>query len=115
MADRRLSGQAAQNLGSEQLRYAAHAAKVMHLATVAGSDSGAFLTAMLQRVQPEICYIGRLGMAIDGDYAAFFMELVKHGPRSTDPPARFPRSRGVDRRGNPPKCPSGNRCVTALS
>src|SRR5215471_21215049 len=115
MADGHLSGQTAQNLGSEQVRYSAHAAEVVHFAAVAGSDAGAFLTAMLQRIQAEIRDIGRLGMAIDGDDAAFFVEFVKHGPGSTDPPGRLPRSRGADRRGNPPKRPSGSRCVTAFS
>ena len=34
---------------------------------------------MLQSVQSEVGELGRFRMAVDGDHAAFFVELVEHG------------------------------------
>ena len=38
-------------------------------------DSRALLPPMLQRVQPQIGQIGGLGMAVNGENAAFFVEV----------------------------------------
>ena len=43
---------------------------------VGGGDSGRFLAAVLESVEAEISLTGGGGMAVDGDYAAFFAELV---------------------------------------
>ena len=43
---------------------------------VGGGDAGRFLAAMLEGVEAEIGLAGGVGMAVDGDYAAFFVELV---------------------------------------
>ena len=46
---------------------------------VGGGDAGGFLPAMLQRVEPEIGLARGVGMVVDGDYAALFVQLVEAG------------------------------------
>ncbi len=43
---------------------------------VRGNDAARFLAAVLQRVQPEIDHVGRLGMAVDAHHRAFVVEFV---------------------------------------
>ena len=76
VADGNISGQAAQNFRREQVGDTAHAAVVVNLAAVAGGDAGAFLAAVLERVQAEVGDVGGLGMAVDGEDSAFFVQLV---------------------------------------
>jgi hypothetical protein len=45
---------------------------------VGGADAGAFLAAMLQRVEAQVSQLGGFGMAVDGDYAALFVEFIVH-------------------------------------
>ena len=47
------------------------------LVAIGGADAGALLAAMLQRVEPEIGQLGGFGVAVDGDDAAFFVELIE--------------------------------------
>ena len=47
-------------------------------AAVAGADAGAFLAAMLQRVEAQIGQLGGFRMAVDGDDAALFVEFIEH-------------------------------------
>jgi hypothetical protein len=42
---------------------------------VGGSDAGRLLAAMLKGVETEIDLAGGVGMAVNGDYAAFFSEF----------------------------------------
>jgi hypothetical protein len=44
---------------------------------VGRGDAGRFLAAMLEGVESEVGLAGGVGMAVDGDYAALFMELVR--------------------------------------
>ena len=44
---------------------------------VARGDAGAFLSAMLQRVETQVGEVRGLGMPVDGEDAAFFMEFVE--------------------------------------
>jgi hypothetical protein len=46
---------------------------------VGGSDAGRLLSAMLQGVEAEIGFSGGVGVVVNGDYAAFFMESVPSG------------------------------------
>jgi hypothetical protein len=46
---------------------------------VGGGNAGRFLSAMLQRIEAEVSFARRVGMAVDGDDAAFFVELVARG------------------------------------
>ena len=51
---------------------------------VSGGDSGRLLAAVLEGVKAEIGLAGGVGMTVDGDYAAFFVELgVFDGIRSS--------------------------------
>jgi len=45
---------------------------------VIGDDAGRFLTAMLERVQPERGKRGCVGMPEDSEYAALFAKGVAH-------------------------------------
>ena len=49
---------------------------------VGGGDAGRFLAAMLEGVEAEIGLAGGVGVAVDGDYAAFFVEVV--GPSACE-------------------------------
>jgi hypothetical protein len=42
---------------------------------VGGGDAGRLLAAMLEGVERQIGLAGGVGMAVNGDYAAFFAEL----------------------------------------
>jgi hypothetical protein len=48
----------------------------MELPAVAGDDAGGFLSAVLERVQPECCERTRVGVAEDAENAAFLAQLV---------------------------------------
>jgi len=47
-------------------------------AAVARGDAGAFLSTMLQGVKTEVRQVRGLGMPVDREDAALFMELVEH-------------------------------------
>ena len=109
------AGQAAQHLRREDIGDVAHGFVAVNLAAVARGDAGAFLAAMLQRIQAQIGEVGGFGMAVDGEDAAFLVEFVerqrlfdvsrvgvKHRPVSATPRERSPKPRGSDRRRNPP-------------
>jgi hypothetical protein len=46
---------------------------------VGSRDAGRLLAAVLQRVEAEIGFPRGVGMAVDGDDAAFFVEFVARG------------------------------------
>jgi hypothetical protein len=52
--------------------------------SVRGGDAGGFLAAMLEGVEAEIGLAGGVGMAMDGDYAAFFVDFVGCGDALRD-------------------------------
>jgi hypothetical protein len=76
VADGHLAGQLGENVVGEDLRDQAHALDVGQMLAVGGGDAGRLLAAMLQGVEAEIGLAGGVGMAVDGDYAALFAELV---------------------------------------
>jgi hypothetical protein len=43
---------------------------------IGGGDAGGFLTTVLQGVEAQIGFPSGMGMAVDGDDAAFFAEFV---------------------------------------
>ena len=45
---------------------------------VGGNDAARFLAAVLQRIEPEINHVGRLGMAIDAHHRALVVEFIRH-------------------------------------
>ena len=76
VADGHVAGELGEHVVGEDFRDQAHALDVGEMLAVGGGDAGRFLAAMLQGVEAEIGLAGGVGMAVDGDDAAFFAELV---------------------------------------
>ncbi len=77
MADRMRADQRAQIGLVEDLRHQAHVLVRVRGAPVAGGDAGAFLAAMLQRIQPEIRQPGDIAAGgKDPEYAALVVGFV---------------------------------------
>jgi hypothetical protein len=77
MADRGAAAQAFNHLlGAEIVADETLSAMRVELLAVIGDDPGCFLTAMLERVHPERSERRRIGVAIDPEYAAFFVEMI---------------------------------------
>ena len=64
---------AGKNLGNEP-----HAAMFLELDAVRRDDSSAFLAAMLEGVETVISQIGRLGVAVNTEYAAIMFRVRMH-------------------------------------
>jgi len=47
------------------------------LTVAGGADAGGFLAAVLEGVEAEIGELGGLGVAVDGDDAAFFVKRIR--------------------------------------
>ena len=82
VADGQFARQRAQHFRREDIRHVAHALVAVDVAAVARGDAGAFLAAMLQRVEAQIGEVGGFGMAVDGEDAALFVEFVKQVRRT---------------------------------
>jgi hypothetical protein len=52
--------------------------------TVSGGDASGFLAAMLKGVERKIGFARGMGMAVDGDDAALFVELSPEAPKFRD-------------------------------
>ena len=77
MADRGTAAQAPDHLlGAEIVADKAQSAMRVELLAVIGDDPGSLLAAMLQRVQTERRQRRGVGVAIDPEYAAFFVEMI---------------------------------------
>src|SRR5580704_2524344 len=77
MADCGAAAQAFNHLlGAEIVADETLSAMGVELLAVIGDDPGCFLTAMLERVHPERSERRRIGVAIDPEYAAFFVEMI---------------------------------------
>jgi hypothetical protein len=46
--------------------------------TVGGDDAATLLAAVLQGIEPQIGQVGRLGVTVDPEDAAFLMEFIEH-------------------------------------
>jgi|SRR5258706_15640547 len=78
MADRDGAGQAVDDvLRAEIVADQPRAAMRVELAAVVGDDASRFLAAMLQGMQTERRQRGGVRMAIDPEYAAFFVEMIR--------------------------------------
>ena len=75
VADGHRAGELGQHVVGEDFRDQAHALDVGQMLAVGGGDAGRLLAAMLQGVEAEIGLAGGVGVAVDGDDAAFFAEL----------------------------------------
>ena len=76
VADGHVAGKLGEDVVGEDFRDQAHALDVGEVLAVGGGDAGGLLPAMLESVEAEIGLAGGVGMAVDGDYAAFFAEFV---------------------------------------
>ena len=77
VADGHVAGELGEHFVGEDFRDQAHALDVGEMLAVGGGDAGRFLAAMLEGVEAEIGLARGVGMAVDGDDAAFFAELVE--------------------------------------
>ena len=76
VADGHVAGKLGEHVVGEDFRDEAHALDVGQMLAVGGGDAGRLLPAMLQCVEAEIGLTRGVGMAVDGDDAAFFAKLV---------------------------------------
>src|SRR5271155_5491734 len=77
MADSGTAGQATDDLlGAEIVADETLSAMRVELLAVIGDDPGSLLTAMLERVHPERRERRSIGVAIDPEHAAFFVEMI---------------------------------------
>ena len=88
MADGEAARELAELLLVEHVLHQAHRAVGEELMPVAGDDAGRLLTAMLERVQPQVGEVGRLAVAVDADHAALVVEpLVVEFVGETEEPS----------------------------
>ena len=76
VADGHLAGELGEHIIGEDFRDQAHAFDVGQMLSVGGGDAGRFLAAMLEGVEAEIGLPGGIGMAVNGDDAALFVEGI---------------------------------------
>ena len=78
---------------------------------VGGDDARRLLSAMLQRVQPEVSQLFRLRVSVNRDHAAFVMEFIEHVSLQ---PSAFSSQPPTIHVGQVSHCPSraklGSRC-----
>jgi hypothetical protein len=77
MPDRHMTGQTLESLFTEYFSDQAHGFFEMEALTVRGTDAGAFLTAVLQRIKTKVCKICRFLVAINAEYTTFFMDIME--------------------------------------
>jgi hypothetical protein len=78
VADGLVAGQGPQNVAGEDVGDVAHGFVDEDLRAVGGAEAGALLSAMLQRVKPEVSQLGRFGVAVNRDHSAFVVEFIEH-------------------------------------
>ena len=69
-------GSSLQDVGGEDVGDVAHGFAGVDDGAVAGGDAGALLASVLQGVEREVGEFRGFGVAVDGDYSAFFVEFV---------------------------------------
>ena len=79
VADGHGAGKLGKYVVGENLRHQAHALDVREMLPICGRDAGRLLAAMLQGVKAEISLACSVMVAVNGDHAAFFVELVAFG------------------------------------
>ena len=78
MSDGRMPRQLRQRLAVEDIGDVPHLLRHTHDAAIGDRDAGAFLTAVLQRVQTEIGHVRGLVVSEDPEDAALILELIQH-------------------------------------
>ena len=79
--DGHAAGKLGQHVVGKDLRDQAHAFDVGEMLAVGGGDARRLLSAMLQRVEAQVGLARGVGMAVDGDDAALFVEGVRFAGR----------------------------------
>ena len=72
----------------ENIGHEPHADLAVHPVPIGGHDARAFLPSVLQGVETEIRHVGRLGMAVYPEDAAFFFRVVIYPVRHLTTPRR---------------------------
>jgi hypothetical protein len=72
------SRQSAERIDVECFVDVTHRLRHANLGPVGGGDAGAFLSAMLERVQAEVCEIRGLSVAVNPEHPTLFPELIHH-------------------------------------
>ena len=78
VADGHVAHEVMENFRVENLRHKAHAVMLEKFSIVAGDDPGAFLAAMLQRVETVVGEFGGIGMSKNAEHAAIMFGIVLH-------------------------------------
>ena len=78
VANRNRSGQRCQRRFVEDVIDVAHLANEPHALAVGRGNAGAFLSAMLQRVEAQVGQLRRLRVSVDAEDTAFVAELIEH-------------------------------------
>ena len=81
--DGQISGQGFEDLGGKDFVHVAHAPLAGQGLTIGNGDAGAFLPAMLQRVETVVGKLGSIRMSENAEHAAimFGIILLLHRPR----------------------------------
>jgi hypothetical protein len=70
-----MTGELGDYVVGEDFRNQAHPFDVGEVCPVGGGDTGGLLAAMLEGVEAKIRLAGGVWVAVDGDYAALFVQL----------------------------------------
>ena len=79
MTNRDVAAHPVQYIATEHLRNQAHAFVRAKLFAIADDDTGAFLPAMLQRVQTVVRQFGGVRMPINAKNTTIMFRIVLHG------------------------------------
>lgn len=74
MADGQMAGKALQYLGVKDLRHQSQTSVGPHPAAIGGDNPAGLLAPVLKGVKAEIGESGGIGVAVDPEYAALFLE-----------------------------------------
>ena len=78
MSDGERAVERGQNILGKDVGHQSHGAMGAQGQPVRGDDARRFLSAMLQRMQPEVSQFLRLRMGVDCYDSAFVMEFIEH-------------------------------------
>jgi hypothetical protein len=78
VADGRRALQALDDIFLENIGDQTHLPMGNKTSAVGRNNAARFLAAMLERIEPQINHVGRLGMAVNAHDGAFFVKFVEH-------------------------------------
>ena len=79
-----MTGQTLESLFTEYFSDQAHGFFEVKAFTVRGTDSGTFLTSVLQSIKTKVCKICRFLVAVNAEYTALFMDIMEQRPGAAD-------------------------------